>query len=168
MLACRAPISSFCRLCYYALFANMTRAIAANRMALSQRHSFCRSKKTNPDDGGEVPLKELPCREPRCVTFFRNDCAGSSWLPHSLRVREKRWGWVVALSKTINLKILNFHFAKKLHETSEKQYIVTCKPHTTEEYSPIKLKITLQLQNLLFGFSKNYLNFDKKNQHIFI
>ncbi len=35
---------------------------------------------TNPDCGRAVPLKELPCREPRRVTFFRNDCAGS-WLP---------------------------------------------------------------------------------------
>jgi hypothetical protein len=31
--------------------------------------------------------------------------------------------------------------------------IMTFKPHTTEVYSPRKLKITLQLQNLWFGFS---------------
>jgi hypothetical protein len=28
-----------------------------------------------------IPLKELPCREPRRVTFFRNDCAGSMASP---------------------------------------------------------------------------------------
>ncbi len=54
---------------------------AANRMALSYRQSFCRSEKTNPDYGRAVPLKELPCREPRLVTFFRNDCAGSMASP---------------------------------------------------------------------------------------
>jgi hypothetical protein len=54
------------------------------------------------------------------VSHFSGMIVRDPWLPRSLRVR----GWVaaLALSKTTNLKKLNFdfHFGKKIHETSEK------------------------------------------------